>query len=110
MLKEAIQHLLNLAIKPSERIVDVIDPNGNNRTLVIDSEGISKEIKPVISRAEEALKINTLTGLIGYIKANLERTDSNFYLQVFDEKTVYLKGLGTNTSSAEATPVLMVTA
>lgn len=93
MLKEAIQHLLNLAIKPSERIVDVIDPNGNNRTLVIDSEGISKEIKPVISRAEEALKINTLTGLIGYIKANLERTDSNFYLQVFDEKTVYLKGV-----------------
>ncbi|WP_433958794.1 hypothetical protein [Cytobacillus horneckiae] len=93
MLKEAIQHLLNLAIKPSERIVDVIDPNGNNRTLVIDSEGISKEIKPVISRAEEALKINTLTGLIGYIKANLERTDSNFYLQVYDEKTVYLKGV-----------------
>lgn len=93
MLKEAIQHLLNLGIKPSERIVDVIDPNGNNRTLVIDSEGISREIKPVISRAEEALQINTLTGLIGYIKANLERTDSNFYLQVYDEKTVYLKGV-----------------
>ncbi|MCM3179719.1 hypothetical protein [Cytobacillus horneckiae] len=93
MLKEAIQHLLNLAIKPSERIVDVVDPNGNTRTLVIDSEGISKEIKPVISRAEEALRINTLTGLIGYMKANLERTDSNFYLQVYDEKTVYLKGV-----------------
>ncbi|MBN6886215.1 hypothetical protein ACUXCC_000872 [Cytobacillus horneckiae] len=93
MLKEAIQHLLNLAIKPSERIVDFIDPNGNNRTLVIDSEGTSKEIKPIISRAEQALQINTLTGLIGYIKANLERINSNFYLQVYDEKTVYLKGV-----------------
>jgi hypothetical protein len=93
MIKTAIKYLLDLSIKPDERFVDVLDSHGNNRTFVVDAEGASKEIKPLNSRADQPLHINTLTGLIGYIKANLERTNSNFYLQVFDEKTVYLKGV-----------------
>lgn len=93
MLKEAIKFLVDLSIKPDERFVDINDPDGNDRTFVIDSEGNSKEIKPLISRASEPLRINTLTGLVGYLKANLERAHSNFFLQVFDETTVLLKGV-----------------
>lgn len=92
MLKEAIKFLVDLSIKPDERFVGVEDPEGNSRTFVIDSEGNSKEIKPLVTRAAESLRINTLTGLIGYIKANLERQHANFYLQIFDERTVLLKG------------------
>ena len=93
MIKEAIKFLVDLSIKPDERFVDINDPDGNDRTFVIDSEGNSKEIKPLISRASEPLRINTLTGLVGYLKANLERAHSNFFLQVFDETTVLLKGV-----------------
>jgi hypothetical protein len=93
MLKEAIKYLVGLAIQPDERFVDITDADGSLRTFAVDSEGNSKEIKPLISRAAEPLRINTLTGLVGYVKANLERKASNFYLQVLDEKTVLLKGV-----------------
>ncbi len=94
MIKEAIKYIVDyLSISPSDRFVDVTDSDGNLRTFAVDGEGVSKEIRPLISRASSALEINTLTGLIGYIKASLERSDSNLFLQVFDEKTVYLKGL-----------------
>lgn len=93
MIKEAIKYLVGLSIQPDERFVDIVDTNGNNRTFTVDGEGVSREIKPVISRADQPLQINTLTGLIAYIKANLERDNFNFFLQVFDEKTVYLKGV-----------------
>jgi hypothetical protein len=101
VIKEAIKYLLDLTIKPDARFVDVVDSNGNNRVFVVDSEGASREIKPQISRATQPLHINTLTGLIGYIKANLERTNANFFLQVFDEKTVYLKGVLDSEGSRE---------
>lgn len=93
MIKEAIKYLLDLNIKPDERFVDIVDPQGTSRTYQVDGEGNAKEIKPIINRATEPLRLNTLTGLIGYIKSNLERVSSNFYLQVLDEKTVLLKGL-----------------
>ncbi|PAD86696.1 hypothetical protein CHH55_17155 [Niallia circulans] len=94
MIKEAIKYLVDyLSIRPDERFVDIADSNGVNRTFVVDGEGKSKEIKPMIERAMQPLQINTLTGLIGYIKANLERTNSSLFLQVYDEKTVFLKGV-----------------
>ncbi|WP_363549609.1 hypothetical protein [Caldifermentibacillus hisashii] len=92
MIKEALKYLLDLSIKPDERVVTVEDQMGNDHILVIDAEGNSKEIKPLTSNAKEPLLINTLTGLVEYIKANIERVDSKFYLQVYDEKNVYLKG------------------
>lgn len=101
MLKEALNFLMNLTIKPDERVVDIEDIEGNIRPFVIDSEGIAKEVKSVSNRANEALEINTLTGLVAYIKANLERKNSNFYLQVLDEKTVQLKGVLDNTGGRE---------
>lgn len=93
MLKEAIKFLVDLTIKPDERFVDVIDSDGVKRTFTIDGEGNSKEIRPAITRAAEPLNINTLTGLVEYVKANLERQHSQFFLQILDEKTVLLKGL-----------------
>lgn len=93
MIKEAIKYITQLGIEPDERIVDIQDSQGTMRTLVIDNEGNGREVKPFINRADEPLRINTLTGLIGYVKANLERTGMNCFLQVFDEKTVALKGL-----------------
>lgn len=93
MLKEAFKYLLDLSIKPDERFIDVVDEDGNTRTFVIDIDGNSKEIKPLVSRAAESLCINTLTGLVEYVKSNIERVNSKFYLQVFDETTVYLKGV-----------------
>ena len=94
MIKEGIKYIVDyLSISPSDRFVDVTDADGNARIFAVDGEGASKEIKPLIYRAVSALEINTLTGLISYIKANLERNNSNLFLQVFDEKTVYLKGL-----------------
>jgi hypothetical protein len=93
MIKEALQFLINLGIKPDERLVDFVDADGNSRAFAIDNEGNSKEIKPLINRATEPLRLNTLTGLVAYIKANIERQYSQFYLQVFDETTVYLKGV-----------------
>lgn len=93
MLKEALKYLVDLSIQPDERVVEISDDFGNNRTFFVDSEGNSKEIKPLINRAAEPLRINTLTGLVEYIKANRERSYAQFFLQVFDEKTVYLKGL-----------------
>lgn len=93
MIKEALQFLINLGIKPDERLVDFVDADGNSRAFAIDNEGNSKEIKPLINRAAEPLRINTLTGLVAYVKASIERQHSKFYLQVFDETTVYLKGV-----------------
>lgn len=93
MLKEAFKFLVDLSIRPDERFVDVIDSDGNSRPFVIDSEGNPIEIKPVINRAKEPLLVNTLTGLVEYVRANLERQESQFFLQVLNEKTVELKGL-----------------
>lgn len=93
MLKEAIKFFLDLSIKPDERFIDIVDADGNTRTFAVDIDGNSKEIKPLINRAAEALRINTLTGLVEYVKANIERIDSKLYLQIFDETTVYLKGV-----------------
>jgi hypothetical protein len=93
MLKEAIKFLIDLSVQPYDRFVTIEDSEGNERNFVTDCEGNSKEIKPLINRAAEPLRINTLTGLVEYVKANIERQNSKFYLQVFDEKTVYLKGV-----------------
>lgn len=93
MLKEAIKYFTQLGITPDERVVTIVDANGTTRDLVIDNEGSAREIKALISRAEDQLHLNTLTGLVGYIHANLERKNATFFLQIHDEKTVSLKGV-----------------
>lgn len=93
MIKKALEFLVNLSISPDERFVDIVEEDGSVRKFVVDGEGNSKEIKPLLNRAAEPLRINTLTGIVEYVKANIERQTSNFFLQVFDEKTVFLKGV-----------------
>lgn len=88
MIKAAIQYLTELGIKPEQRLIEK-----DNRIFSVDSEGQTREVLPRITRAEDELRINTLSGLVGYIKANLERQESSFYLQIFDERTVLLKGV-----------------
>lgn len=88
LTKEAIAYLMEQGIKPSARLVEK-----DNRIFAIDNQGETREILPRITRSKEALQINTLSGLVGYVKANLERKEAQFYLQVYDEETVLLKGV-----------------
>lgn len=88
-----MKFLQQLTIKPDERFVDIVDAHGQERNFSVDEEGRAYEIKPIINRAEKALKVNTLTGVIEYIKSNLERFNQPLFLQVFDERTVALKGV-----------------
>ncbi|UFT98124.1 hypothetical protein KO561_13020 [Radiobacillus kanasensis] len=92
MIKEAIKYLKELGIRPDERFVDIVDGDGSERHFVVNEEGQAREILPIINRSERALEVNTLTGLVDYIKANLERQKQTLFLQVDDERTVYLKG------------------
>jgi hypothetical protein len=91
MIKEAIQYLIDLGIAPDERFVDIQDAQGADRTFIIDEKGAAREIEPLVLHAEDALKINTLTGLVAYIQSKVERSADPLFLQVLDEKTVYLK-------------------
>lgn len=93
MIKDALKFLKEQGIQPEERFVKVTDSEGMERIFSVNDTGIVNEIKPVINIAHHVLQLNTLTGLIGYIKANLERIDYPMFLQVYDEKTVHLLGL-----------------
>lgn len=85
--KEAIQYLQESAVDPKNRIVEK-----NNRMFQFDSEGNGKEILPRSILAANPLNLNTLTGLINYIKSNLERQTKKLYLHVLSEKIVQLVG------------------
>lgn len=93
MIKEAIKYFLGLGIRPDERVVDIVDGNGSHRIFVVNEDGNTSEIRPYIERAERPLEINTLTGLIDYIKSAKERFESPLFLHVYDEKTVALRGV-----------------
>jgi hypothetical protein len=92
MIKEAIKYVLDLHTRPEDRVVRIEDSRGEERVLSYDNGGVAKEIKPLDNKAKESLSINTLTGLVAYVKSNLERANNPLFLQVADEKTIYLKG------------------
>jgi hypothetical protein len=89
--KEALHYLAELGIKPSDRIQETSD----GRLFSIDVAGNVEELFPTSKGflAKDTLLINTLTGLINYIKANLERQGRELLLHVENEKTVSLNGL-----------------
>jgi hypothetical protein len=89
MTKEALAYLTELGIKPEDRLINF---DNDERWMVIDSDGKASEIKPRAVLAESPIAINTLTGMIDYIKANLERSSSNLILHIEDEKRVKLIG------------------
>lgn len=89
LTKEAINYLMEQGIKPEERLINF---DNDERWLVINNNGDAKEILPRVFLADP-LEINTLSGLVNYIKANLDRTDNKLIAHIKDESTVYLKGL-----------------
>lgn len=90
MTKEALAYLAEQGIKPIDRLINF---DNDERWMVIDADGRAKEILPKVYNAEEALKINTLSGFVNYIKSNLDREKSKLIVHVKNESTVYLKGL-----------------
>ncbi|WP_088838948.1 hypothetical protein [Listeria sp. ILCC792] len=88
MEKDALKFLVDQGIKPVERI-QVID----GQHYVIDNLGEVQRILPKAIVAQNTLNTNTLSSLIHYIKANLERIDCQFIVHVVSETHVMVKGL-----------------
>lgn len=93
MIKEAIRFLTQLGIEPNQRVVQVVDADKKERTFFIDDEGRASEVRPSNNRTQHELELNTLTGLVSYVKSNLERAGVPFYLHVVNERNVALRGL-----------------
>lgn len=90
MTKEAIQYLMEQGIQPIDRLVSF---DNDERWLVINSDGQAKEILPQVFTANNVLEINTLSGFVNYVMANLDRTDKSLIVHVKNEHNIYLKGL-----------------
>lgn len=101
--KNAIQYLMEQGIKPEDRLINF--DSDENRWVVIDNAGQPHEIGPKVYTANHALKINTLSGFVNYVKANLDRVDYKLIVHVKDEATVYLKGLLETDGSRETLAV-----
>lgn len=85
LTKEALQYLAEQVIKPEERVISI-----NNQSYVIDENGYPKYVAPKLHLAQNVLRINTLSGLVDYIKSNLDRADEKLYLHIANHKSVRL--------------------
>lgn len=88
MEKEAIKYLMEQGIKPEERIIEK-----NGVFLTVDENGSVKQFKPTVVLADYPLHLNTLTGLLDYTKANLERKEKQLILRIDSPTSVQLEGL-----------------
>lgn len=91
LTKEAVKYLMEQGISPEKRVIK-IDESGD-RLAVVNALGEAVEIEPVAYTAKESLVINTLSGFVNYVKANIDRTDKKLIIHIKDQRTVYLKGL-----------------
>ena len=89
LTKEAIKYLAEQGINPAARLIEL----GTDQNFVIDNNGNAQELEPRVYTARSAIALNTLTGLVEYIKSNLERQKDKLILQVVNEREVSLKGL-----------------
>lgn len=89
MSKDAIQYLQESGITPEDRLVSFDD---DERWLAFDNDGQAKEILPRVFNAKEPVNLNTLSGMVNYIKSNLERIDEKLILQIKNEEIVSLMG------------------
>lgn len=80
---EAINELKESGIKPSERLVS----DGRGRVYGVDNNGRFD----VLGGPEKALELNTLSGMVDYIKSGLDLTEGSYLLQIVDETQVELK-------------------
>lgn len=92
MIEKAIRFFREQMIDPSDRVVGLKDSDGMDRTYIINDVGRAIEVKPSFDFiANETLEVNTLTGLIDYIKDDYERYGKKLYIHVKDEETVVLQ-------------------
>lgn len=89
--KEAIHYLMQSGIQPDERHIQFYDTDGILRNFIINDDGQPKEIRPVVNTAHNVLRLNSLTGLVEYIKSKLERENEPLFLHVEDEHSVSLQ-------------------
>ena len=85
LTKEALKYLTEQGINPEERVVSI-----NNQSYVIDENGNPVYVEPKLHLAQNVLRINTLSGLVDYIKSNLDRADEKLYLHIASHKSVRL--------------------
>lgn len=88
LTKESLKYLAENTIKPEERVVEI---DGSN--FVIDENGHYSRIQPKVYNARSPLAMRTLTGLVDYIKSNLERQETKLLLHVERPTEVSLLGL-----------------
>ena len=96
LTKEALKYLAENTIKPEERVVEI---DGSN--FVIDETGHYDRVRPKVYNAKSPLVMRTLTGLVDYIKSNLERQESKLLLHVEKPTEVSLLGLLAEDGSRE---------
>lgn len=87
LTKEALEFLAEQSIEPKERQLKI-----GGQDYIINKDGEPVLVEPVIYKTKDPLRLNTLSGLVDYIKSsNLDYNTDHAYLHVVDEKTVELK-------------------
>ncbi|HLR88456.1 MAG TPA: hypothetical protein VK042_01875 [Atopostipes sp.] len=100
MIKEAIKFLVEQGIDPHDRFVEITDADNVDRMFVINDEGSANEVRPINKNAKERFTVTTLTGLVNYVKSNLDYRE-NLFLHVVSEREVELRGTLDNEGSRE---------
>ena len=72
LTREALDYLMEQGIEPEERQLKI---NGQN--YIINKDGEPVLVEPVIYKAKEPIRLNTLSGLVDYIKSNIADFDES---------------------------------
>lgn len=88
LTKEAIQYLWESSVAPQDRLINFDE----NRWIVINNEGDSKELLPLVFNAKEPIWLHTLSSLVNYIKAGLDRVEERLIVHIQSEREVQLLG------------------
>lgn len=92
MIEKAIRYLKESLISPNDRVVEFSDQDHNDRIFIIDDHGQATEINPIDGKARETFTFSTLTGLVDYIKSDLD-VRSSMFLHVNGHREVELRGV-----------------
>lgn len=88
LTKDAIKFLTEVGTEPHERIVEMDD----GRLFAVNAAGSVEELLPRVFNAKDRIPMNTLTGLVNYIKSKVERENMPLIVHVENEKNVHLMG------------------
>lgn len=90
LTKDSIQYLMESGISPERRLVKF---GSDGRMVSFDNEGNIQEVVPKVFTAKEQIRLNTLSGMVNYIKANIERMNKKLILHIKDERNISLRGV-----------------